>query len=67
MELTAGEQIRVILKRRGLSVADLAERLEVSRQNLNQQMIRDNFREQDIKRIAAALDCDCKIEITEHE
>lgn len=58
MNLTMGEKIRVILKRRGMTVAQLADLTNQTRQNLSNKLTRDNFQEQDIKAIAEALNCD---------
>lgn len=58
MNLTMGEKIRVILKRRGMTVAQLADLTNQTRQNLSNKLSRDNFQEQDIKAIADALNCD---------
>jgi len=58
MNLTMGEKIRVILKRRGMTVAQLAELTNQTRQNLSNKLTRDNFQEQDIKAIAEALNCE---------
>ena len=58
MNLTMGEKIRVILKRRGMTVAQLADLTNQTRQNLSNKLTRDNFQEQDIKAIADALNCD---------
>ena len=58
MNLTMGEKIRVILKRRGMTVAKLADLTNQTRQNLSNKLTRDNFQEQDIKVIAEALNCD---------
>ena len=58
MNLTMAEKIRVILKRRGMTVAQLADLTNQTRQNLSNKLTRDNFQEQDIKVIAEALNCD---------
>jgi len=58
MNLSMGEKIRVILKRRGMTVAQLADLTSQTRQNLSNKLTRDNFQEQDIKVIAEALNCD---------
>ena len=58
MGLTTSEKIKVVLKRRGLTMGDLAERTGQTRQNLSNKMTRDNFSEKEITQIAAALDCD---------
>ena len=58
MALTAGEKIKIIMKRRGLTLGDLAEKTNQSRQNLSNKMTRDNFAEKEIKEIADALNCE---------
>ena len=58
MGLTTSEKIKVALKRRGMTMGDLAEKTGQTRQNLSNKMARDNFPEKEIKQIAAALDCD---------
>ncbi|MCI8466353.1 MAG: hypothetical protein HFI63_10975 [Lachnospiraceae bacterium] len=69
MELTFGEQIKVILKRKNMTIRQLAELVEVqtgkpmSRQNLTQKLNRDNFQEQDMKEVAQALGCVVKISV----
>ena len=57
MALTAGEKIKILMKRRGMTLGDLAEKTHQSRQNLSNKMTRDNFSEKEIKEIADALDC----------
>ena len=56
--LTTSEKIKVALKRRGMTLGDLAEKTGQTRQNLSNKMSRDNFSEKEIKQIAGALDCD---------
>lgn len=56
--MAMSEKIRILLvKRQNMSEAELARKLELSPQNLNAKMKRDNFTESDLKKIAAALDC----------
>ena len=57
MPLSMGEKIKVILKRRNMTLGDLADKTGQSRQNLSNKMGRDNFTEKDLRTIAAALDC----------
>ena len=57
MALTAGEKIKILMKRRGMTLGDLAEKTNQSRQNLSNKMTRDNFSEKEIKEIADALNC----------
>lgn len=52
------EKIRILLVKRGnMSEAELARRMGISPQNLNNKMKRDNFTESDLREIAQALDC----------
>ena len=52
MRLSFGEKMRVIMKRRGVSVQDLADRLGVSRQNVNQRLNADRFTLDDMEKYA---------------
>ena len=62
-DLTFGEQVKIILSRKGMTIKRLAELIEektgkkMSRQNLTQRLGRDNFQEQDMRMIAQILDC----------
>ncbi|WP_053483172.1 helix-turn-helix transcriptional regulator [Lysinibacillus sp. FJAT-14745] len=56
MSLTMGEKIKVLLNRKSMSVQDLAELLGQSRQNINTKLKKDNFSEQDLKKIADVLE-----------
>ena len=52
------ERVRFLLVKRGnISEAELARRVGESPQNFNRKMKRDNFTEDDLKKIAKALDC----------
>lgn len=55
--LTMGEKIKVMLGRRNMTVAQLAELTGQSRQNMSNKMSRDNFTENELRKIAEALDC----------
>ena len=57
MQLTMGEKIKIILKRRNMTLAQLAEKVGQSRQNLSNKMSRDNFSEKELYDIAQALNC----------
>lgn len=62
-DLTFGEQVKIILGRKGMTIKQLAELIEektgkkMSRQNLTQRLGRDNFQEQDMRMIAGILEC----------
>ena len=63
LDLTFGEQVKIILSRKGMTIKELAETIEahtgkkMSRQNLTQRLGRDNFQEQDMRMIAGILGC----------
>lgn len=61
MTLTAAEKLRLILKRTGKSMGDLADATGQSRQNLSNKMNRGNFSEKEIYVAAEALGCTAEI------
>lgn len=65
LKLSFSEQVKILLKRRGWTVETLANKLDMSKQNLNQQINRDNFPCKTMEKIAEALDCDLNIELQE--
>lgn len=70
MDLTFGEQIKVLLNREHMTIKEFAELVEArtgtpcSRQNLTQKLKRDNFQEQDMRTLAAVLGCRVTISLT---
>lgn len=68
-DLTFGEQVKIMLSRKGMTIKELAECIEaqtgkaMSRQNLTQRLGRDNFQEQDMRMIAAILGCPFRLSI----
>ena len=68
-DLTFGEQVKIILWRKGMTIKQLAELIEektgkkMSRQNLTQRLGRDNFQEQDMRMIASILECPLRLSI----
>lgn len=72
-DLTFGEQVKIILGRKGMSIKQLAELIEektgkkMSRQNLTQRLGRDNFQEQDMRMIASILECPFNLSIMSGE
>ena len=68
MKMTFGEQLRVIMKRRGVSVQELADRLGKSRQNINQRLnTSENLTAAEMETYAAAVGCSVNIEIVESQ
>ena len=57
MELTTAEKIRIIMKRRGISLTQLAEMTGTTRQNLANKLHRNNFPESELIAIGNALEC----------
>lgn len=57
MSLSMGEKIKIVLKRRNMTLGELAEHTSQSRQNLSNKMGRDNFSEKELIQIAQVLDC----------
>ncbi len=57
MSYSMGEKIRIVLGRRNMNVADLAEKIGQSRQNFSNKLSRDNFTEKELHTIAKALNC----------
>ena len=70
MELSFGEQIKIILKRKNMTIQDLADVYErntgvkMTRQNLSQRLRRDNFQEQDMHIIAGLLGYQVSVQLT---
>ena len=74
INLTFGEQVKIVLSRKDMTIKELAEEIEartgkkMSRQNLTQRLGRDNFQEQDMRMIAKILECPFYLDILEeHE
>lgn len=69
LDLTFGEQVKLVLSRKGMTIKELAEIIEkrtgkkMSRQNLTQRLGRDNFQEQDMRMIAEILECPFRLSI----
>ena len=68
-DLTFGEQVKIILSRKDMTIKELARKVEartgkkMSRQNLTQRLGRDNFQEQDMRMIAEILECPFRLSI----
>ena len=69
INLTLGEQLKIVLSRKDMTIKELAEEIEartgkkMSRQNLTQRLGRDNFQEQDMRMIADILGCPFQLSI----
>ncbi len=63
--MSFAEQMRVAMRRRGVSVQDLADRLGTSRQNVNQRLNGGTFTEKDMEKYSAAIGCSVNVELIE--
>ncbi len=61
------EYIQLCCVKRGISVAELARKIDNSPQNFNHKMQRNSFQSSELEKIAAALDCDLKIEFIDNK
>jgi transcriptional regulator with XRE-family HTH domain len=52
-----GEKIRILLKRKKMTISQLAAAIGTSNQNLSNKLTRDNFSEQELHKIAEAFGC----------
>lgn len=51
-------KIRTILLERGMTIKELAEKIDTTGNNLSNKLSRDNLSEKELRKIADALDCD---------
>lgn len=58
MKLTMGEKLRILLKRKNVTIIELSKRLGTTNQNMANKFKRDNFSIKDLEDIAEALDCE---------
>lgn len=65
MQLTVGEKIKILLKRKNMTLSQLAEKIGQSRQNFSNKMSRDNFSEKEMSAISDALDMDLVIKFVD--
>lgn len=55
--MTVSEKIRLLARRRGITITALAGKIKMTRQNLNMKLKNDNFTVKDLQEIAVALNC----------
>lgn len=55
--LTVTEKVKIIMKRKGVTITDLAEKTGQTRQNLHNKLSRDNFTINQLIDISRALNC----------
>lgn len=61
------KKIKMLAIEKDKSLSELAEALGTSINSFSQMLKRDNFREKELERIAAALGCELRIEFVEHD
>ena len=67
MELTTTEKIKLIRDRAGLNLWDLAERDGTTRHKLNKKFGRNNFSENEIRKLADVIGYDVEITFINRE
>ncbi|MDL0196817.1 helix-turn-helix domain-containing protein, partial [Clostridioides difficile] len=55
VSISFGEKIKIILKRKNMTIGELAEKTGQTRQNLSNKFSRDNFSEKEIRKFAKIL------------
>ena len=61
MDMNTAEKIRFLAGRRNMTMGDLAEGTNQTRQNFSNKMTRCNFKESELAEIAGVLGCELKI------
>ena len=65
--IATNEKIRILLKRKEMTITELAEKTKTTRQNMTNKLNRNNFSENDLKDIAKALECDLILEFKDRK
>ena len=65
--LETNEKIRLLLKRKGMTITNLADKIDTTRQNLNNKLSRNNFSENELRKIAEAMECSLILEFEDKE
>jgi len=67
MEMSAGEKVRTIMNRQGMSMGEMADKTGQSRQNLSNKMKRDNFTMSDLEKMADAMGLRVRVQFVDAE
>lgn len=65
--IETNEKIRILLKRKNVTITELSEKIGTTRQNLTNKLKRNNFNENDLKLIASTLGCTLSITFQDNE
>lgn len=57
MALTMGEKLRILIRRKKITISELARLTGTTNQNLSNKLTRDSFSEKELQQIAEALGC----------
>jgi transcriptional regulator with XRE-family HTH domain len=63
MVFTFSEQLRAILRRKNMTIAEFADKMGITRQAVNQQLNKNKYTLETMEKYAAALDCDLIIDL----
>jgi len=61
---TIGEKLKIIMDRQHINMTKLSELTGQSRQNLSNKFSRDNFTEDDLRKLSSALGCEFDVRFT---
>ena len=65
--LNSTEKLRVLMARKNITMAQMAEKTGQSRQNLSNKFARSNFTEKDLREMASVLGCTVNIQFVDEE
>ena len=67
MNITTSEKIRLIARRKGVTLTELARRTEQTRQNLNNKLKRNAWTQAELEQVAKALGVSVQIVFTDQD
>lgn len=67
MGITVAEKIKIIMRRKGITVTELSDITGQTRQNLSNKFSRNNFSEKDIELLAEAIGCSVEIRFIDRQ
>lgn len=67
MNITISEKIRLIARRKGVTLTELARRTEQTRQNLNNKLNRNAWTQAELEQVAKALGVSVQIVFTDQD
>ena len=65
--LNSTEKLRILMARKNITMAQMAEKTGQSRQNLSNKFARSNFTEKDLKEMASVLGCTVNTQFVDEE